>query len=42
MSSTPVSIFRDNVKDVVDDDFVKAADLCTGDFADACSELGIS
>jgi D-xylose transport system substrate-binding protein len=39
---TPVAIFRDNVKDVVDDDFVTAEDLCTGDFADACSELGIS
>jgi D-xylose transport system substrate-binding protein len=38
---TPVSIFRDNVKDVVDDDFVKVEDLCTADFADACSELGI-
>jgi D-xylose transport system substrate-binding protein len=39
---TPKAIFRDNVKDVVDDEFVKADDLCTGDFADACSELGIS
>ena len=38
----PEAIFRDNVKDVVDDEFVKADDLCTGDFADACSELGIS
>jgi D-xylose transport system substrate-binding protein len=38
----PEAIFRDNVKDVVDDEFVKADDLCTGDFAGACSELGIS
>ncbi len=38
----PQAIFRDNVKDVVDDEFVKADDLCTGEFADACSELGIS
>jgi D-xylose transport system substrate-binding protein len=38
---TPVSIFRDNVKDVVDDDFVTAEELCTGEFADACTELGI-
>jgi D-xylose transport system substrate-binding protein len=38
----PEAIFRDNVKDVVDDEFVKAADLCTGEFADACTELGIS
>ena len=37
----PVSIFRDNVKDVVDDGFVTAADLCTGNFAAACTELGI-
>jgi D-xylose transport system substrate-binding protein len=37
----PVSIFRDNVKDVVDDGFVTAADLCTGEYAAACTELGI-
>jgi D-xylose transport system substrate-binding protein len=37
----PVSIFRDNVKDVVDDGFVTADDLCTGEFATACTELGI-
>jgi D-xylose transport system substrate-binding protein len=39
---TPESIFRDNVKDVVDDGFVTAEDLCTGEFAAACTELGIS
>ncbi|MGY1695564.1 sugar ABC transporter substrate-binding protein [Geodermatophilus sp. SYSU D00814] len=38
---TPVSIFRDNVNDVVEDDFVSAEELCTGDFAAACQELGI-
>jgi D-xylose transport system substrate-binding protein len=38
----PQAIFRDNVKDVVDDEFVKASDLCTADFAAACTELGIS
>src|SRR3712207_3077309 len=37
----PQAIFRDNVKDVVDDEFVTAEDLCTGEFADACTELGI-
>jgi D-xylose transport system substrate-binding protein len=37
----PVAIFRDNVKDVVDDEFVSADDLCTGEFAEACTELGI-
>ena len=39
---TPQAIFRDNVKDVVDDEFVSADELCTGDFAAACQELGIS
>jgi D-xylose transport system substrate-binding protein len=38
----PVAIFRDNVNDVVKDEFVSADDLCTGDFAAACQELGIS
>jgi D-xylose transport system substrate-binding protein len=37
----PQAIFRDNVKDVVDDGFVSAEDLCTGDYADHCTELGI-
>ncbi|WP_432536242.1 sugar ABC transporter substrate-binding protein [Kineococcus arenarius] len=38
----PEAVFRDNVKTVVDDGFVSAEDLCTGEFATACSELGIS
>jgi D-xylose transport system substrate-binding protein len=37
----PQAIFRDNVIDVVEDDFVSAEDLCTGEFAEACTELGI-
>jgi len=37
----PQGIFRDNVSDVVEDEFVTAEDLCTGEFADACTELGI-
>jgi D-xylose transport system substrate-binding protein len=37
----PVSIFRDNVSRVVEDGFVEAADLCTGEYAAACTELGI-
>jgi D-xylose transport system substrate-binding protein len=37
----PVAIFRDNVSDVVEDEFVTAEELCTGEFADACTELGI-
>lgn len=38
----PQAIFRENVKDVVDDGYVTAAELCTGDYAAACTELGIS
>jgi D-xylose transport system substrate-binding protein len=38
----PQSIFKDNVKDVVDDGFVSADELCTGQFADLCTEAGIS
>ena len=38
----PVTITRDNVKQVVDDGQVSAEDLCTGEFAAACTELGIS
>lgn len=37
----PVSVFRDNVQEVVDDGYVDAADLCTGEYAAACTELGI-
>jgi D-xylose transport system substrate-binding protein len=38
----PVSVFRDNVKQVIDDGFQSAEDVCTGEFAAACTELGIS
>jgi D-xylose transport system substrate-binding protein len=38
----PQPIFRDNVKDVVDDGFVTVAELCTDEFADLCAEVGIS
>jgi D-xylose transport system substrate-binding protein len=38
---TPKSITKDNVKDVVDDGFVTAAELCTGDFAAKCTAAGI-
>ena len=37
----PAAIYRDNVKDVIDDGFWTAADICTGDYAAACTELGI-
>jgi D-xylose transport system substrate-binding protein len=38
---TPVSIFKDNVKDVIDDGYVTVAELCTGDFAAKCATAGI-
>jgi D-xylose transport system substrate-binding protein len=37
----PVAIYKDNVKAVVDDGYVTAADLCTAAFAAKCTELGI-
>ncbi len=39
---TPEAIYKENVKDVVDAKGVTAAELCTGAFAAACTELGIS
>ncbi len=38
----PVIIYRDNVKDVIDDGFQTAEDVCAGPAAAACTELGIS
>ena len=39
---TPVAIYKDNVKDVIDDGYQKAEDVCAGAAAAACTELGIS
>ncbi|GAA2620748.1 sugar ABC transporter substrate-binding protein [Paractinoplanes durhamensis] len=39
---TPQSITKANVKDVVADGFVTKDELCTADFAKACTEAGIS
>ena len=39
---TPVSIFKANVKDVIDDGFQKASDVCTAAYASACQAAGIS
>ncbi|HEY7100029.1 MAG TPA: substrate-binding domain-containing protein [Mycobacteriales bacterium] len=39
---TPVSIFKNNVKDVIDDGFQKASDVCTAQYASACQAAGIS
>lgn len=38
----PQAIYRENVKDVIDDGFQDASEVCTGEFAAACEELGIS
>ncbi|MFE9095728.1 sugar ABC transporter substrate-binding protein [Streptomyces sp. NPDC007264] len=38
---TPVAIYKDNVKDVVDDGFVTKEELCTGKSAALCAEAGI-
>ena len=39
--STPLLITKDKVKQVTDSGFVKAADICTGDLAAVCTQLGI-
>jgi D-xylose transport system substrate-binding protein len=39
---TPVSITKENVKDVIDDGYQKAADVCTAEFAAACKTAGIA
>ena len=38
----PKAIYKDNVKDVVDDGFVTKEELCAGEFAALCTEAGIS
>ena len=37
----PQSIFKDNVKDVIDDGFWTVEDICTPELAAACTEAGI-
>ncbi|MEU4239410.1 substrate-binding domain-containing protein [Actinoplanes sp. NPDC026619] len=39
---TPASITKDNVKDVVTDGYVTKDELCTAEFAAACTTAGIS
>jgi D-xylose transport system substrate-binding protein len=38
---TPVAITKENIKVVIDDGFVTKAELCTGEFAAACTAAGI-
>jgi D-xylose transport system substrate-binding protein len=39
---TPQSITKDNVREVVQQGYVKASDICTGAAASVCTQLGIS
>lgn len=39
---TPKAIFKENVKDVIDDGYVTKEEVCTSEFAKACAEAGIS
>jgi D-xylose transport system substrate-binding protein len=39
---TPVPITKENIKDVVNDGFVKKEELCAGAYATACQQAGIS
>jgi D-xylose transport system substrate-binding protein len=38
---TPIGIFKDNVKQVVDDGFIKKDELCTGKYASKCTDAGL-
>ncbi|WP_422773209.1 sugar ABC transporter substrate-binding protein [Plantactinospora sp. WMMC1484] len=38
----PKAIYKENVKDVVADGFISKDELCTGAFAAACTEAGVS
>ncbi|MET0953641.1 MAG: substrate-binding domain-containing protein [Aeromicrobium sp.] len=40
--ATPEWVTADKVQQVVDDGFVKASDLCTGEFAAACEKNGVA
>jgi ABC-type xylose transport system substrate-binding protein len=39
---TPQPIYKDNMKIVIDDDFITAEDLCTKDVADECQKAGLT
>ncbi|MEU8306710.1 substrate-binding domain-containing protein [Actinomadura sp. NPDC048955] len=38
---TPIGVFKDNIKQVTDDGFVKKEDLCKGAYAAKCKDAGI-
>ncbi|HEY8480124.1 MAG TPA: sugar ABC transporter substrate-binding protein [Spirillospora sp.] len=38
---TPIGVTKENMKQVVDDGFVKAEDLCKGSYAEKCKDAGI-
>jgi D-xylose transport system substrate-binding protein len=37
----PVAIYKENVKDVVEDGFITKTELCAGELATKCTEAGI-
>jgi D-xylose transport system substrate-binding protein len=37
----PIGIYKDNVKQVVTDGFVKAGEICKGSYASKCKAAGI-
>ena len=39
---TPQPIYKDNIKVLIDDDFLKAEDICTKDVAAECQKAGIT
>jgi D-xylose transport system substrate-binding protein len=39
---TPVAIYKDSVKSVIDDGFQKASEVCAGEHASACKAAGIT
>ena len=42
MLLTPQSITKDSVKTVIDEGQVKASEVCVGDLAATCQQLGIN
>ena len=43
MLLTPIAVTKDNVNDtIVKDGFWKASQICTGQYAAACKDAGIS
>ena len=40
---SPIAVTKDNIKDtIIKDDFLKASEICTAKYAQACQEAGVS